>query len=369
VLKMPNNPENVQQALEVADRAYVLENGRDLGNRDRMLRRRSLRRSLQIARGLTFALLTVLTTLSAQQCTRAGQVHEVAEAGNLAAVDRLVSSNPKLVNSRSAERQYTPLHYAVANDHYAVALLLLRRGADPNARDSDGQTPLFFPRSKSMAELLVRRGAQVSITDKRGCDTPLLSAAESDHEDVVQYLRRHGARVTTIHEAAFFGDLTKARALLRKNESLARNEDTASVTPLHVAARRGHLSVAELLIRRGALVDGRDAEGATPLMFAAEAGELPTAELLLNSGADPNAHSPVGGDTVLHLAARGGNAQLAELLVKRGARVNVVIDPPFREHSVTALDVAVAGGHKAAAEVIRRHGGKKAGEQQVSPNH
>jgi ankyrin repeat protein len=48
-----------------------------------------------------------------------------------------------------------------------IVKLLVKRGADVNARDKDGRTPITYARSKEIAELLSELGAKLDILDKR----------------------------------------------------------------------------------------------------------------------------------------------------------------------------------------------------------
>jgi len=71
------------------------------------------------------------------------------------------------------------------------------------------------------------------------------------------------------------------------------------------ASAAGKTDAVELLIRRGASIDGSDLRGITPLMLAARAGSLGSVTALLEARANPNA-ADQDGNTVLMHAARGG---------------------------------------------------------------
>jgi ankyrin repeat protein len=71
-------------------------------------------------------------------------------------------------------------------------------------------------------------------------------------------------------------------------------------TPLHFAAREGHLGLLDFFIDKRAQVNIKDASGATALHEAARAGNIEAMELLLSRGADPNAQDAKG-NSALHL--------------------------------------------------------------------
>ncbi len=59
------------------------------------------------------------------------------------------------------------------------------------------------------------------------------------------------------------------------------------MTALHMAARRGNVEIANVLIGRGATIDVQDKKGETPLRRAINCGRLELVELLMSRGANP----------------------------------------------------------------------------------
>ncbi|MCC6059460.1 MAG: ankyrin repeat domain-containing protein [Thermofilum sp.] len=103
----------------------------------------------------------------------------------------------KGANANAKDRRgWTPLHWAAAGGHAEVARLLLERGADVNARDDDDWTPLHIAAAKGrveVARLLLERGADPSIRDKDG-RTPLDVARGRGHKEVARVIEEYVQR-------------------------------------------------------------------------------------------------------------------------------------------------------------------------------
>lgn len=67
------------------------------------------------------------------------------------------------------------LHFAAASGHVDVIPLLIRLGADPDGRDADGCTTLFYAKDAGVVQALLACGANVDAADRRGL-TPLMAA-------------------------------------------------------------------------------------------------------------------------------------------------------------------------------------------------
>jgi ankyrin repeat protein len=130
------------------------------------------------------------------------------------------------------------------------------------------------------------------------------------------------------------------------------------MTLLHnVALSSGdYKEIAELLIVKGLDVNAkatyREARDATPLHVAAGKGNISIAALLIKNGAEVNARVPYNGLTALHLAARDGSEKMAELLITNGAEINAK-----STYEETPFDLAISNEHKELAELLRKHGG------------
>ena len=92
-------------------------------------------------------------------------------------------------------------------------------------------------------------------------------------------------------------------------------------TPLHAALENGHLSVAILLLERGANIGLRDSQGRTELHIVSYHGYADIISLLLDRGADPNPETN-NRETPLYLASKYGRLDAARLLLEHSADLN-----------------------------------------------
>lgn len=123
-----------------------------------------------------------------------GALHNSA-LKNHADITELLLSRNATVNLLSAAG-FTPLHEAALGGATRAAQVLLKHGAQVDARDKEnGATPLYIAASWGHADLvavLVERGASVNAKDHRGI-SPLQAALRNGHAEIAAYLRRKGA--------------------------------------------------------------------------------------------------------------------------------------------------------------------------------
>lgn len=224
--------------------------------------------------------------------------------------------------------QYYPIHAAAAAGATAAAMALLDAGANLQAANHEGRTPLMLALRAGNAELaleLLRRGAADSASDDQGY-TVLHTAALYGVVPVVRALLErglppdtpHGRRGgTALHTACMAEEPAAALALLEGGASLTC-VDCATWTPLHAAAHRGLTQVVAALLDRGAPIEAPNNLRQTPLHSALAAERAEAALLLIARGADVHARDN-GGYTPLHTAIKHGTRGCAAALVRRGA--------------------------------------------------
>jgi ankyrin repeat protein len=125
-------------------------------------------------------------------------LHSAAYSGNLEVVRKLIEYDPAAVDART-EFWTTPLLWASEGlniEDGSILRLLLERGADINAQNRIGRTPLYVASKGGVLEavrLLLEHGADVEVKDNYG-KTALQKAADRGHDEVVELLREHGAK-------------------------------------------------------------------------------------------------------------------------------------------------------------------------------
>lgn len=126
-------------------------------------------------------------------------------------------------------------------------------------------------------------------------------------------------------EWCYKGNLAGVRTLLDEQPSLAHYAGDPArwegATPLTLAAYRGHVAVADLLLAQGAGVNRVSKDGSA-LLMAVYSGQEAMTRLLLDRGADPNVAS-ASGETPLMAAAFRNLLRLAEMLINAGADLNL----------------------------------------------
>ena len=232
----------------------------------------------------------------------------------------------------------TPLHVAAVRGHAALAVELLEHGADPNA-DGPGYTALHWAAGSWHTELTGRlRG----IATDGDAEWRSLNGLRGGKPALVDALLAHGADpdVRLGRTPPQFGF-----ASLRFRVSLA------GATPFLLAAMDANLEVMRRLAAAGADTRAATDENTTPLMVAAGLGQVPAetrvtgdgaveaVRLVLELGGNVNDRNQAG-RTALHGAAHIRSDAVVQLLVERGAPVNV------EDHrGITPLMIAEGGGH------------------------
>ena len=264
--------------------------------------------------------------------------------------------------------------FAVSERDTATVAMLVRAGADIDARNDQGETALQSAASRGNIQLvnkLLELGAlpEPGVAAMRQPTFPVCDWGSYDLFAVAPVGRLKECRTggmwfnsmnymgeTPLHTLVGQQEwnhhfLTYAIAVLLGAGADINVRDRRKYTPLHYVAgdtRRslGLPDAATALLKGGAEVNARSRVGLTPLHFAAGArfDNRATAMVLMDAGADVNARRDSGGTPLHSASGRSGHPAMIRFLVRSGADVNA-----RNASGETPLHTAVREGNPAAA--------------------
>ncbi|KAH8668381.1 ankyrin repeat-containing domain protein [Xylariales sp. PMI_506] len=115
-------------------------------------------------------------------------------------------------------------------------------------------------------------------------------------------------------------DVSMAGLLLERGADIDRQDQNGG-TALHLAAELGCEDVVEMLLHRSANPNKADFMGRTPLFSAVQSGNENVVKLLIDHSADVNMRDSLG-EVALHLAVETGSEAITLLLLSNGANIN-----------------------------------------------
>ncbi len=206
---------------------------------------------------------------------------DACKSGDGKRVRDLLADDPSLAGL-AADSGETPLIAAIYRGHTKIVDQLIEAGAplDQFAAAALGRDDLLEP-------LLARPGA-VGRLSYDGW-TALHLAAFFGHTTAAQLLLRRGADIdarstnstsnTPLHAAVAGGRVDAALALIDAGATVDAT-DAGGHTPLHIAAEGGYVPIVEALLRHGADPHVVDAEDRTPLARAAAKNHAAVIDLI-----------------------------------------------------------------------------------------
>lgn len=255
-------------------------------------------------------------------------LHPASSRGNDTMV-RLLLDRGADVSAQTAEG-ITALHLATMENRPNVVGLLLKRGADPRVkttthanRKAKGTTPLHLAAANcSMVELLLKHGAEMEAKNADG-ETVFFIAASYNAAETVRRLAELGADTNTtnnkgntaLHKKSANSEMTGI--LLEKSVKVdTRNFD--GETALHLAAH-GYNGVLKLLLDYGASINGLDGRGRTALHRASSwsNGHEASMQLLVERGANREIKDRNGATALDLFRLSGRDAANIEAIIAR----------------------------------------------------
>ncbi len=205
---------------------------------------------------------------------------------------------------------------------------LILQGADVNARDGTDWTPLMWAarnNAVNIALLLLSKGANTN-------------AKTNNHSGE-----------TALHLCATYNCVDIANELLKNGADINLKENYSGETPLIASVRHGYIELSRLFLGNGADVNATSNDGFTALILAANYNSTEIPRLLLNKGANVNAMSKDGFTALMRASTSFENTtDVARLLLDRGIDVNAK-----DENGFTALSYAKSDKMK---NLLRQYG-------------
>lgn len=263
---------------------------------------------------------------------------------------------------------YTPGAFvgSVAQQKQAAALLFLKAGIDPDSVDNEGSTALMRAAGHgdmTILNALLGARADVNKRNRRG-ETALAWAAIAGHAEVVRTLLSRGANADSVNRAfVFSAELGRTETLLvlidrvgDKGKATAEALRRAAASSFDNTDEDRLIEVSRLLLQRGADINAPDDNGWAALTEAVKSGRGQMVQLFIESGANVNHRCACngwlsGGYTPLAMAADKNQPEIADLLLKAGADLNL----PNHE-GATPLMIAAANGSQAIVMALLAKG-------------
>jgi len=306
---------------------------------------------------------------------REGQVALFAAACNehYDTVDLLLRAGASI----NATDQYfrTPLHGALEIGDESMANLLLKAEASVNAYDCEGRTPIMLAMDNANRRLfkkIVEKKSNLDVLDKRGWNVVIYAIETGMLGDVYPLLVKLNKNAAIIlrardpqgcnsmhHAAQLEIPTVSARCvdqLMNLDMEAATIGDCNGDTAIHSAAERGRLEVLRLFLDKIPVADFLNNRGETPLHYAARGGHMACVVALLHDGAgkqsscDSSAIDSAGWNLLMH-ACVSGHLDLVNLLLqnREGQHPDLAFSPLDVNHAdasgVNALCVAAREGH------------------------
>ncbi len=203
--------------------------------------------------------------------------------------EKLLAKNADIFSTNN--KNNSPLSQALRNPQIMEWLITSKTIKDT---DGIGNTALHYATEwglQNAVETLITKGADKEAKNANG-ETPVFSACKNNNPEIIALLAKKGCKINV--------------------------RDNLGSTPLHVAVRWGNTDDAEQLINLGCNIDAQNVTGKTPLAEAVLGGKTEIAKMLLSKGANPNI-SDINGRTILMDAVKAKNTRTIAMLLENNA--------------------------------------------------
>jgi len=287
------------------------------------------------------------------------------QKGDSLSFEKLLKSNPSLINVKEPNMEESLLHVAARNNQYGMVKRLLDKGLDVNAKNKLGSIPLHlacFTGLYSMINDLLKKGSDYSLVNMRG-KAPIAYVSYGKNPEVFKlFLEKDKNILNTktvegnnlLFSAINAADTAGFLYLLTKGLDI-NSIDEHNFTPLCMAVLNwvgleNNTEWIKLLIKKGSNINYIASRGTTPLMLAVDCNNIDYVKILVDAGAKINI-ADSSGLTALHKTTLRGNNEIATYLISKG----IIIDSKDK-NGMTALHFAAVYGRSEIAKALIQKG-------------
>ena len=271
-----------------------------------------------------------------------------------------------------------PLNYYVSNEDLKGVSCAIDAGADINAQDDEGITPIALSveiEDSTIFDYLIKKGAKIdNVKSKYG--SLLHTAVANNNLKAVKYLlKKENVFINALNEdgktpahlAVEMNHLNMLKCLLEYGLNIANEiggdegdksrvelyKDTEGNTILHLAVKKGYYEIVKYLlkyVKNERVFNWRNKRRDTPLNLAIKGGYLDLASLLIDAGTNMNIVDSRG-ETSIFIAVETGDLEMVKLLVENGVRLDTT-----NIFAKTVLQVAYDLTYNEIANYLEEHG-------------
>ncbi|OUC40382.1 ankyrin repeat protein [Trichinella nativa] len=317
----------------------------------------------------TFDVCIFILTVGIKETHDDNLLHNSSSSGDVDTLQHVLNSGRVRIDCCDSEGT-TALMLASAQGHFCCVRILVEAGADVNIRRKPQKCGSMHSRSANTGGLLLLNLFSIGMMQqfhfvfaRASGTTALFFAAEEGHLEISRFLLESGFDVVTNGGMALFiaaqgnymtivktflevgcdpnysmsdgahslfvaaqnGHLEVVKILLQNGADVSKARNLSCLqdgaTPLWISCQMGHASIVRELLLWGANVDEARKDGATPLFKASHKGHTAVVEELLEF--DPCLGLLANGETALHAACLFGHQEIAKMLIRAGADVQL----------------------------------------------